>query len=231
MNDLILILSLCFALTQASQGQVILTGDAPVITLDPNDSSIQNGNAWGGDLCIFQGDPSQAPISQGLCFTVTDADTPANMLSATATSSNITVVPVLVEYLKITYTPSPTNPNEAKINLMINPFAPGLSDIIISIKDKDKNTANYYIDLTVKECKPVLCINQDHIDAVALPNNVFQASNRIKTEGIPSTSANGPIVRANDNIVFNAGNSIELNPGFEVIRRGLFLAEIKDCDN
>ena len=238
MNDLILILTFYLSICFSLEGQVVLTGDAPVITLNSNDTSIQNADAWGGDLCIFMGDPSQAVRSQGINFTVTDADTPANMISATVTSSNTNVVPILIEFLKITYTVSASNPNEANLNIMINPFSTGLTDIVISLKDKDKNTMNYYIDLTVKECQDVLTIDQTDIDAINPPinafhfnYNVFQAANLIETSGIPANSANGPIVRFNDNIVFNAGNSIELNPGFEVVRRGLFLAEIKDCDN
>ncbi len=231
MNDLILILCLCLTISSQTQSQGTSMTASPVIKLNSSHSSITNADAWGADLCIFRGDPSQLATSQGISFTMTDTDTPANMVSATATSSNTNVVPVLVEFLKITYTVSPTNPNQATINIMINPFSTGVTDIVISVKDKDKNTANYYIDLTVKDCRNNLTINQSRVDVVTPPNNVYQVNRRISTSGTPANSTNGPIVRANDDIVFNAGRCIELNPGFEVVRRGLFLAEIKACDN
>jgi len=230
MNDLIIVFILCFSIISTCYGNAGLTGDNPVITLlDAN--AIDHADAWGGDLCIFLGDPSQMASATGINFLISDADTPNNMISATVSSSNLSVVPALVEFLKITYTRSPTQPNEANLNIMINPLAAGLTDIVISVKDKDKNTANYYIDLTVKECQTNLTLNQSDIDAVTPPNNIFQASNRIRTAGTPANTANGPIVRFNDDIVFNAGNCIVLNPGFEVVRRGLFLAEIKGCGN
>ena len=66
-------------------------------------------------------------------------------------------------------------------------------------------------------CHPVLNVNNDPI-----LDNTYHAADRVISTGlVPNTG----------NVIFKAGNNIELNPAFEIIQGAQFEATIEPCPN
>lgn len=216
MNRLIVIIFaiLCSTFLYAQQD--------PTLTLIDNGVVIPGQDPWNGEACLFLGYPSQPASIQGICLAASDMQsTPAN-LTVTATSSNPLVLPIHINNINLNYDPSNGN-----TKLFLNPISDGETTVTVSVTDEDWNKSNYYIKITVKPCKDILCISMNDIDA--LPHGMTQeffASDHIKTE----LALNAPIIRSNDDIEFIAGNFVQINAGFQVRPGGEFLMDIEDCN-
>lgn len=187
----------------------------PTIVIDPS-SAVEPGiDPWNGDLCLFECYPSKGAI----CFNVAD-DNLADV-TVTASSSNPLVVPINVNNLRINYDAST---GEGK--LFIFPEGIGQANITITAKDGDWNSTSFYLKLEVKECVNSIVVQMADITILSGINQTFafKASNQVRT-----SINRPPMINNGDDIEFIAGNSVLLNPGFEVKPGGEFLADIDDC--
>ena len=187
----------------------------PIIALSSSNTvMLENESTMGGDLCLFLDYPSQAGQSIPIVFTIADLEDQPSDLQVEATSSNILVVPQLDEFLTLTQTGN-------QVTLKITPIKSGSSSIRVIVEDSNWDADAFNIHLTVKECKPILCIATDDINV--LMNNqpqLFQTSNQIKSDATISVG---------DNITYQAGHTIDLLAGFNNPLGSLFTAVIQDC--
>jgi hypothetical protein len=204
---------LCFSLFI---GTYLNGQDSLVVITNSATIDFQEGlDPWNGDMCSYIGDPSSGIFN----FDIQGFDATA----VTISSSNLLVVPIDNDHLSMLL-----NFNNSLVTggtVFINPQDAGQSTIIITAYDENWVAVNFYLDLTVKSCRDTQTITQMNIDPLNLSiTNTFSANILTQTSG-------SVVIPNQSDIEFFAGNSIELNPGFEIIRGAEFFADIRPCIN
>ena len=197
--------------------EVLVTAQTePTIELSSNNTvSLDDASSMGGDLCLFLGYPSQPGQGIPIVFTIADMEDQPNDLQIEVTSSNVLVVAESTDNLIISKSGN-------QVTLQIIPMRAGSSTIRIIVEDSNWDADAFNLHLTVKDCKPIICVATDDIDR--LSNNqsfTFEASDQIKSN---ATLSSGDI------ITFQAGQSIDLLPGFCNSLGSLFNAVIGECE-
>ncbi len=207
------LLLLCFVLTVGN----LLNGQDSLIVITNNPTiNFQEGlDPWNGDMCMFIGDPSSGIFD----FDIVGFDA----VSVTVSSSNVLVVPTNSNNIDMDL-----NFNGADITggtIFLNPQDEGQSTIRITAFDENWVAVNFYLELTVKSCRNIERVTQRNINPLSLATTNTFSANRI------TRTVNSVVIPRGSDIEFFAGNSVELNPGFEVERGAEFLADIRPCIN
>ncbi len=147
-------------------------------------------------------------VSNGTCTTV-NASSLLDMTSDNCTSST---------YLENSATirlSGSTNPPQASIDFCDTDA--GSQQVEVFVTDEAGNSASCIatVDVVLEDCPMHIVLNNTTIS-----NNGYNAESSIASNGIV-----GPF----GNVEFTAGDSICLNPGFEVIEGSLFHAHIQGC--
>ncbi len=189
--------------------------DPSIAISDDNVVNLEDITAFGADLCLFLGYPSQGGQGIPITFTIADLEDQPDDLEVMATSSNISVVPQLAEFLAVTKVGN-------QVSLRITPIKSGSSSIRVIVEDTNWDAAAFNIHLTVKECQSVLNISTNEVNALNQgSDHTYQAANRIESAAT---------IPGNKDLSYQAGQMIDLLPGFCVPLGNVFMAVIQDCE-